>query len=116
MFQDRIAAFRVIPYEARHTIQIPANIHKFIDISKETLDALVDDSSSSANPKKAKKYRGKDFLFDKVHLRVTKEDFEHPETSESEQGSEDEDELFGLDEEPEVEGARRSRRIAKSKS
>lgn len=116
MFQDRIAAFRVIPYEARHAIQIPANIHKFIDISKETLDALVDDSSSSANPKKAKKYRGKDFLFDKVHLRVTKEDFEHPETSESEQGSEDEDELFGLDEEPEVEGARRSRRIAKSKS
>jgi hypothetical protein len=55
-------------------------------------------------------------MFDKVHLRVTKEDFEHPETSESEQGSEDEDELFGLDEEPEVEGARRSRRIAKSKS
>lgn len=109
MFQDRIAAFRVIPYKARHAIEIPANIHKFIDISKGTLERLVDDTSQpSEQKKKGKIYKGKDLLFDKVHLRVTTEDFEEPETSESEAAS-DKEEPFGLDKEHE-EGPRRSKR------
>jgi hypothetical protein len=29
MFQERIAVFHVIPYEARHSIQIPAKIQQF---------------------------------------------------------------------------------------
>jgi hypothetical protein len=41
MFHDRIAAFRVIPYEVRYSIQLPANIQKFIDISEKTLQELV---------------------------------------------------------------------------
>lgn len=115
MFQDRIAAFRVIPYDARHSIPIPANIHKLIDISKETLNELVNDKTSeNKSNRKTKKYKGKDLMFDKVRLRVTPEDFEQPETSESELGSEDEEEPFSLDGEPEEQGPRRSKRKGKA--
>jgi hypothetical protein len=112
MFQDRIAAFRVIPYEARHSIQLPANILKFIDISAETLAELENDVPDPSDSKKTKKYKGKDLLFDKVRLRVTPEDFEQSESSESEADEEDE-ETFGLDEEPEEQGPRRSKRTKK---
>jgi hypothetical protein len=80
MFQDKIAAFRVIPYEARHSIPIPQNIHKLIDISKETLDDLVNDKARKA---KSKTYKGKDLQFSKVRLRVTPEEFEESESSDN---------------------------------
>jgi hypothetical protein len=108
MFQERIAAFRVIPYEARHSIQIPAKIQRFIDISEETLAELVDDDPITSSSKVSKKYKGKDLLFDKVRLRVTPEDFEDSETSEEE--GEEEEEPFGLDDEPEEQGPRKSKR------
>jgi hypothetical protein len=108
MFQDRIAAFRVIPYEARYSIQLPANIQKFIDISAETLQEMVDKDHPDSGSSKAKKYKGKDLLFDKVRLRVTPEDFEEAETSESE--AEEEEEMFGLDSEAEDTGPRKSKR------
>jgi hypothetical protein len=60
MFQERIAVFRVIHYEARHGIQIPANIQQFIDISEETLAKLADDDSNTSRSKVSKKYKGKD--------------------------------------------------------
>jgi hypothetical protein len=66
MFQERIAVFRVIPYEARHSIQIPAKIQRFIDISEETLAKLMDDDPNASSSKVSKKYKGKDLLFDKV--------------------------------------------------
>ena len=111
MFQDRIAAFRVIPYEAWQAIPIPANIHKFIDVSPETLADLMNNDQSSSNSRVAKKYKGKDLLFDKVRLRVKPEDFEESETSKSE--LDEEEEPFGLDSESEDEGPRVSKRLQK---
>jgi hypothetical protein len=104
MFHDRIAAFRVIPYEARYSIQLLANIQKFIDISEKTLQELVNQDDPASDSSKAKKYKGKDLHFDKIRLRVTPEDFEEPETSESE--AEEEEELFGLDSKAEDMGPR----------
>jgi hypothetical protein len=110
MFHDRIAAFRVIPYEARYSIQLPANIQKFIDISEKTLQELVNQDDPASDSKKAKKkYKGKDLQFDKVRLRVTPEDFEEPETSESE--ADEEEEPFGLDAMAEDTGPRFSKRV-----
>ncbi|KAF8178324.1 hypothetical protein K438DRAFT_1605216, partial [Mycena galopus ATCC 62051] len=114
VFQEKIAAFRVIPYEARHSIQLPAKLQKFVDVSKEALKALVDGPEPPPFLlKKTRKYKGKDLLFDKVRLRTTPEDFEEPETSESETESETE-EPFGLDPEPENQGPRRSNRKQKA--
>jgi hypothetical protein len=89
-------------------IQIPAKIQRFIDISEETLAELVDDDPITSSSKVSKKYKGEDLLFDKVRLRVMPEDFEDSETSE-EEGEEEED-LFGLDNEPEEQGLRKSKR------
>lgn len=107
MCHDRIAAFRVIPYEARHSIQIPTNIHKLIDLSKEALNELIRDLPN----KPSKPYRGPDLQFGKTRLRTIAED------SDSESESEDEEtgEVKGLEWEPEPEavpkGPRRSVRV-----
>ena len=37
VLQSPSAAFRVIPYHARKRIELPANVHEFIDISSRTL-------------------------------------------------------------------------------
>ncbi|KAJ7078804.1 hypothetical protein C8R44DRAFT_654357 [Mycena epipterygia] len=110
MFQDRIAAFRVIPYEARHSIQIPENIHKLIDISKETLEELVNDVNEDGTRQPV--YKGKDLKFDKVRLRVIPEDFEESE-SEDEPESEGEEVDYTWDTESEDNdgGPRRSKRL-----
>lgn len=110
MFQNKIAAFRVIPYEARHSIPIPANIHKLIDISKETLDELVNDASKKRT---SKPYKGKDLQFKKVRLRITPEDFEEDETTDE---SDHEPEVKGweTDAESEEPGPRRSKRKPES--
>jgi hypothetical protein len=54
MFHDRIAAFRVIPYEARYSIQLPANVQKFIDISAKTLQEMVDKDHPDSHLSKVK--------------------------------------------------------------
>ncbi|KAF8184622.1 hypothetical protein K438DRAFT_1598160 [Mycena galopus ATCC 62051] len=63
VFQSKIAQFRVVPYEARHHISLPENIHDLIDLSKESLDKLVDDGATL-------EYKGKDFQFENVKLGV----------------------------------------------
>ncbi|KAF8205985.1 hypothetical protein K438DRAFT_1578643 [Mycena galopus ATCC 62051] len=63
VFQSKIAQFRVVPYEARHRISLPENIHDLIDLSKESLDKLVDDGATL-------EYKGKDFQFENVKLGV----------------------------------------------
>ncbi|KAJ6556476.1 hypothetical protein B0H19DRAFT_947857 [Mycena capillaripes] len=116
MYHGKVAAFRVIPYEARYSIRLPENIHKLIDISSETLETMVDDDSAEESQqqrpgaKKSKKRKGKDLLFDKVRLRVSPEDAEDEETSESEA---EEVELDETDSEEENEGPRRSKRTKK---
>jgi hypothetical protein len=63
VFQSKIAQFRVIPYEARHSIPLPDSIHDLIDLSKESLDELVNEGV-------ALEYKGKDFQFEHVKLGV----------------------------------------------
>ena len=114
MFGSKVAAFRVIPYEARHSIPIPANIQKFIDVSKETLEKLAnDDASENDSLGNIKKYKGKDLQFGKVRIRTDPDELEEPGTSESEE--DDEEDLSENDSEPEEQGPRRSRRGKSSK-
>jgi hypothetical protein len=63
VFQSKIAQFRVVPYEARHSIPLPDNIHELIDLSKESLNKLVNDGMGL-------EYQGKDFQFENVKLGV----------------------------------------------
>ncbi|SJL14286.1 uncharacterized protein ARMOST_17742 [Armillaria ostoyae] len=41
-----VAQFRVIPYHARHSIDLPKKIHDLIDVSPQTLKELVDSDKS----------------------------------------------------------------------
>ncbi|KAJ7137134.1 hypothetical protein C8R44DRAFT_608372 [Mycena epipterygia] len=63
VFQSKIAQFRVVPYEARHSIPLPDNIHELIDLSTESLNELVNDGVEL-------EYQGKDFQFENVRLGV----------------------------------------------
>jgi hypothetical protein len=76
VFQSKIAQFRVVPYEARHSILLPENIHDLIDLSKESLDKLVDDGA-------ALEYTGRDFQFENVKLGV-EDDYVEPPPAEEE--------------------------------
>ncbi|SJL16094.1 uncharacterized protein ARMOST_19612 [Armillaria ostoyae] len=41
-----VAQFRVIPYHARHSVELPKKIHDLIDVSPQTLKELVDSDES----------------------------------------------------------------------
>jgi hypothetical protein len=113
MFHDRITAFRVVPYEARHSIRLPVNIHKLIDVSAETLEEMMDDKESDSTKAKAKKgkgYKGEDLQFKKVRLRIDPDDSEESEEPDAE--VEDEEEWMSSD--TEEQGPRRSKRKAKA--
>ncbi|KAJ6569392.1 hypothetical protein B0H19DRAFT_937853 [Mycena capillaripes] len=71
VFQLKIAQFRVVPDEARHSVLLPDNIHDLIDLSKESLEELVNDGVTL-------EYKGKDFQFDNVKLGVGENQAELP--------------------------------------
>lgn len=62
VFQERMAAFRLIPYHARRHIALPVNIHEFIDVSPDTLEALGRSWNKSDHP-------DRDYTFDGVRLK-----------------------------------------------
>lgn len=64
VFQNKIGAFRVIPYEARHSIVLPDNIHELIDLSKDGLNDL----ENSLDTEGLDDSRGIDFSFEDVRL------------------------------------------------
>jgi hypothetical protein len=82
IWQNKVAAFHLVPYFAREKIELPPNLHSLIDISKATLEKLV----SSEDDGEVQIYKDQDFSFDKVMLR---DKISHSETNQS--SSEEED-------------------------
>lgn len=81
-WQEKVGAFRVIPYFARKKIALPDDIHELIDISAKTLKAMTD-STEVIRPK----YGGKDYVFDGIRLDNSSDSESNPEDSD---GSSDE--------------------------
>ena len=77
VFQQKIGAFRVIPYFARQKLEIPEGILKVIDVSKDGLDK-IDSADNEAET------QDKDFGFDGVNLRTDGVNFSDEELSDSE--------------------------------
>ena len=70
VLHQRVGVFRVIPYFARTTIELPKNIHDLLDILKSGLQRIEDLEKVDAE------LPGQDFSFDNVRLRVDDEEFE----------------------------------------
>lgn len=62
MYHNKVGAFHVIPYNARHSVELPDNIHGLIDLSAEGLQKLEGTVEPNEQP------LGCDFLFDDVDL------------------------------------------------
>lgn len=77
VWQHKVGAFRVIPYFARSSVKLPENLQDLIDISNETLDALVE----AKDPANRLVYKDRDYSFDNVHLNKLGEESDTDEDS-----------------------------------
>ena len=77
VFQQKVGAFRVIPYFARQRLELPEGILKIVDVSKAGLEKIESANDENDVP-------DKDFGFDGVKLRTSGVDFSDDELSDSE--------------------------------
>ena len=77
VLQQKVGAFRVIPYFARQKLVLPEDILSLIDVSKAGLDKIESAAEEPEVPEK-------DFGFEGVNLRTSGLDFSEDELSDSE--------------------------------
>ena len=77
VFQQKVGAFRVIPYFARQKLDLPDGILDIIDVSKAGLEKIESADDEAEVP-------DKDFGFEGVNLRTDGVDFSDDELSDSE--------------------------------
>ena len=65
--QQKVAAFRVIPYFARTKVKVPENIFEWIDLSRDALRRVEEAPEDN-------EHQEKDYIFDGVNLRVHDDD------------------------------------------
>jgi Integrase zinc binding domain/RNase H-like domain found in reverse transcriptase len=76
VFQNKVGAFRVIPYFARRKLEIPEGILKIIDVSEKGL-AKIESAFDEED------VQNKDYGFEGVNLRTDDVDFSEDETSDT---------------------------------
>ena len=77
VLQQKVGAFRVIPYFARQKLELPENFLDLLDVSRAGLERIKSADEEAEVP-------DKDFSFDGVNLRTNDVDFSDDESDDLE--------------------------------